>query len=154
MIVEIPIIYREPLAIARVCANAHVSIIIISSSNNDINVSNDSRDTYYISGETYPSTRISETRLLRVRSESCAMATLLKNLLIRARPSSSATKFESFVRRLEKMLTFPISTFFSIAWEGLTKLTMDLHSEIWISLWTCIVKFGSHYTHYDHYGHA
>ena len=50
MIVEIPIIYREPLAIARVCANAHVSIIIISSSNNVINVSNDSRDTYYLSG--------------------------------------------------------------------------------------------------------
>ena len=63
MIVEIPIIYREPLAIARVCANAHVSIIIISSSNNVINVSNDSRDTYYISGETYPSTRISTVRL-------------------------------------------------------------------------------------------
>ena len=47
MIVEIPIIYREPLAIARVCANAHVSIIIISSSNNVINVSNVTRDTYY-----------------------------------------------------------------------------------------------------------
>ena len=44
MIVEIPIIYREPLAIARVCANAPVSIIIISSSNNVINVSNDTRD--------------------------------------------------------------------------------------------------------------
>ena len=68
MIVEIPITYREPLAIARVCANAHVSIIIISSSNNVINVSNDSRDTYYISGETYPSTRISTVRL---KTEMC-----------------------------------------------------------------------------------
>ena len=75
-----------------------------------------------IIGQAYPSICIVETRLLRLRSDSWAMATLLKNFCIRVRPSSSVTKFERLVRSAEKMLVFPISTFVSGSW-GVVELS-------------------------------
>ena len=71
-----------------------------------------------IIGQAYPSTCISETRLLRLRGDSWAMATLLKNFCMRVRPSCSMTKFESFVLNSAKMLDFPISSFVSRSWGG------------------------------------